>query len=127
MILTVTGCATDAPNVPQGPVRLGETFDVGGIRITPLAVLEDSRCPEGVQCIQAGTVRVKTRLEYGRASKEVVYELWTTSGNPFCIGLTYVTPGRTSTTPSGTLPYRFTFADDESGNCEVEVLRRLTR
>jgi hypothetical protein len=31
--------------------------------ITPLAVIEDSRCPHGVQCIQAGTVRVQVKIE----------------------------------------------------------------
>lgn len=30
-----------------------------GIQITPREILEDSRCPEDVQCIQAGQVRVR--------------------------------------------------------------------
>jgi hypothetical protein len=31
--------------------------------ITPTAVIEDSRCPRDVQCIQAGTVRISLKLE----------------------------------------------------------------
>jgi len=36
-----------------------------GVTIVPLAILEDSRCPLDVQCIQAGTVRVRALLKSG--------------------------------------------------------------
>jgi hypothetical protein len=35
------------------------------VKITPLTLLEDSRCPIDVQCIQAGTVRVRALLGSG--------------------------------------------------------------
>ncbi|MFC3174813.1 hypothetical protein ACFOD9_11175 [Novosphingobium bradum] len=38
--------------------RIGERVAQGGVSIVPLALLEDSRCPAGVTCIQAGTVRI---------------------------------------------------------------------
>jgi hypothetical protein len=54
---------------PYGPVsvetRIGKEVSGLGVRITPLAVIEDSRCPVDVMCIQAGTVRVRARLVSG--------------------------------------------------------------
>ena len=40
------------------PVQLGRT-----VVVTPMRVTEDSRCPQGVQCIQAGRVVVETRID----------------------------------------------------------------
>jgi hypothetical protein len=36
-----------------------------GVYLEPTAVLEDSRCPVDVQCIQAGTVRLRVTLAGG--------------------------------------------------------------
>lgn len=46
-----------------GPVALGEAQRVGDLYVTPLRVIEDSRCPQGVQCVWAGTVKVETRVD----------------------------------------------------------------
>jgi hypothetical protein len=35
---------------------------VHGTRITPVRVIEDSRCPAGVSCIWAGRVRIAVRI-----------------------------------------------------------------
>lgn len=43
--------------------------------ITLLEVTEDSRCPRDVQCIQAGTVRVKARLESGMGTATEIFTL----------------------------------------------------
>lgn len=52
-----------------GPISLETQIgkEVSGldVRITPLEVIEDSRCPIDVVCIQAGTVRVRARLMSG--------------------------------------------------------------
>lgn len=56
-------------------VRIGETGEALGIRITPLEMLEDSRCPSDVQCIQAGTVRVRVKLESGLGIATQEFEL----------------------------------------------------
>ncbi len=52
-----------------GPVSLEARIDQKvsglGVDITPLAVLQDSRCPVDVQCIQAGTVKIRARLVGG--------------------------------------------------------------
>lgn len=36
-----------------------------GVTLTPLRVLEDSRCPIGVQCVWEGTVRVEVSVDHG--------------------------------------------------------------
>lgn len=46
-----------------------ETVRVDGPRVTPLAVIEDSRCPKGVQCVWAGRLRLSVRIDLGK-SKE---------------------------------------------------------
>jgi hypothetical protein len=43
-------------------VGIQETWEHGRVKITPLEILEDSRCPEDVVCIQAGTVRLKASV-----------------------------------------------------------------
>ena len=107
--LALTGCIAPG-QLPGGTASggLAETVSVGGLPVTPLAVVEDSRCPAGVQCIQAGTVRIRVRLG---ASEAVL-----TLGRPHSIDaqlaltLTGVAPERRE--GDGVTPgeYRFTFA-----------------
>lgn len=53
---------------------LGQKILTNGVYITPLEILEDSRCPIDVQCIQAGTLRIKVRLSLAEKEEEVVLE-----------------------------------------------------
>jgi hypothetical protein len=48
---------------------LGETVYVDGPRVTPLKILEDSRCPAAVKCIWAGRVRIEARIDLGSRSE----------------------------------------------------------
>jgi hypothetical protein len=41
---------------------IDQTVVIANTSITPIELVEDSRCPIDVQCIQAGTVRVKVRM-----------------------------------------------------------------
>lgn len=45
------------------------------MKITPLEVVEDSRCPVDVVCIQAGTVRVRARVENESGSVTEIFKL----------------------------------------------------
>lgn len=58
--------------------RLGERVYVGGPAVTPLEVLEDSRCPSDVACAWAGQVRLRATIHLG--SGDVEREL--TTGMP---------------------------------------------
>lgn len=61
---------------PSGSVvALGQRILNNGVYITPLEVLEDSRCPVDVQCIQAGTVRLRTDLTNVSTRQTVILTL----------------------------------------------------
>ncbi len=50
-------------------VGIGQTITLDGVNITPLAVISDSRCPDGVQCIQRGNVDLSIKLGVGLLEK----------------------------------------------------------
>ncbi len=55
-------------------IRVGQTVSLRdlGIRVRLVSVTEDSRCPEGVQCVWAGNVRLALRLSsWAGASRRV--------------------------------------------------------
>jgi hypothetical protein len=45
--------------------RLGERMMVDGPEVTPMEVLEDSRCPATVTCVSAGRVRLRATIHLG--------------------------------------------------------------
>ena len=49
---------------------LNQRILTNGVHLTPLEVVSDSRCPIDVQCIQAGTVTVRTRIEEGQTVRQ---------------------------------------------------------
>ena len=51
----------------------------GGITVKFIAVIEDSRCPRGTQCVWAGNAKVKIGLSKGRKAKTI--ELDSNVGN----------------------------------------------
>ena len=67
--LALSGCIT-YHNRSDGITRLriDETGYVDGPRVTPLKVLEDSRCPMEARCVWAGRVRLEVRIETGSGS-----------------------------------------------------------
>lgn len=90
---------------------LNETSHHGSRTITPVAVLEDSRCPASVQCIQAGTVRIQVRVKEGVQQDLAVIGL----NQPVAVGrrwlhLLAVCPHRGTPEPLSASSYRFTFA-----------------
>lgn len=62
-------CEFAACPSPAGPVtlevRIGKEAAGLGVRIAPISLLQDSRCPIDVVCIQAGTVKMRARLASG--------------------------------------------------------------
>lgn len=82
---------------PSGPVAaagvaLGQQTTIGGVLITPLELVEDSRCPVDVQCIQAGTVRV--RVAINALSRDFTFTL----GEPQTVGDATITLSAVSPT-----------------------------
>jgi hypothetical protein len=60
--LALTSCAT-VPPAEAGPTAgLGQLAETNGIRVRPMAVIEDSRCPVDVQCVWAGRLVVRSEV-----------------------------------------------------------------
>lgn len=66
----MTGGCTSPPPI-EGPVSLGQIAAVSGPRVRPDRVIEDSRCPRDVQCIQAGRLIVRVTIFGGGWSREM--------------------------------------------------------
>lgn len=92
------------------------TTHIGGspaaltVTVNPRAVVSDSRCPQGVQCVWAGTVEVRTVLSTPVSHGEHVMKL----GEPqrfgdFDVTLTEVTPQPKADEAIPESSYRFTY------------------
>lgn len=125
---TATGAPPPAANLPQhiredlaqrdaalrepGVVAaaINGTADLGGgLRVRPLQVLEDSRCPQNARCVWAGRLRVRVNVE-GVGEREVTLGegvVETPRGN---FTMVAATPGPWTDWPEGARPpYRFGF------------------
>lgn len=68
---SVSGCVVvpDAPNVSGNPwnagtpVPLSQPVKVADVVVTPIRVVEDSRCPINARCVWAGRLIVETRID----------------------------------------------------------------
>jgi hypothetical protein len=50
--------------------RIDQTVKIADFELTPLEVLEDSRCAVDVQCVWAGRLRLKARIDFGGRAPE---------------------------------------------------------
>lgn len=91
-------------------VRINETADLGdGLRVRPLEVLEDSRCPQNARCVWAGRLRVRVAVE-GVGEREVILDEAATQTPRGAFALVAVSPGPWTDWPENRLPpYRFGF------------------
>jgi hypothetical protein len=100
-------------SAPQGtPVALGQAVKVGTLTVTPMAVVEDSRCPINARCIWAGRLVVTTRVDgagWRDTADLTLGEPWSTRG--IVLALTSGEPGKMAgegqETPKEA--YRFTY------------------
>ncbi len=106
------GCATVQPD-SDGIARagIGQTAYVNGPKVTPLALMEDSRCPMNARCVWAGQVRVTVRIDTGAGY--VTREMTSNKPIPIADGsleLVKVTPDRVAGgEPIRRTDYRFGF------------------
>lgn len=90
--------------------RYNETVTVLGVSITPLLILEDSRCPSDAQCVSAGNITLQTRIQSVATTTDQFLEIgkaYTTATE--IITLTAVSPQPKINQPIGSTLYRFTF------------------
>lgn len=79
LLLPACSTAADSPDVPG--CRVMECVAIGGVQqvwdgltVTPLEILEDSRCPIEDECVWAGRVRLKAQLDMGHESISVTLD-----------------------------------------------------
>ena len=120
--LALTGCAGATKPANPGPsnavvagelgaVGLGQPVRVGTAIVTPLELLEDSRCPAGVECVWAGTVRVRAAVQDSDRREVVALAL----GEPhrlryMAVFLAEVKPPPATSPEIPKCDYRFVFA-----------------
>ena len=110
-LLLLGGCLSAmAASKNTSRVRLNQVASLGLVHVTPLQVIEDSRCPRGVQCVWAGQVRLRTSI----TTPSGEHERALTMGQPQSIGggtlvLQEVTPQQTAGTPIAPGDYSFVF------------------
>jgi hypothetical protein len=110
LALPLATCAT-LPSTAAGPTAaLGQQAYVDGLRVTPLKVLEDSRCPINARCVWAGRIIVRAAVAGGSWRRNLDLEL----GKPEQVAdgqLTLVAaePGKMAGAPADPRAYRFTF------------------
>lgn len=94
----------------EGKVALNQKIFNNGIFVTPLEVTADSRCPSDVTCVWGGEISLKTRLEKGTTTTDVVFKLQSAVVfEGYTVTLTDVAPENNSKTPFDKADYRFTF------------------
>lgn len=70
LALTLSGCITyKYKDDGITRLRIDQTATVDGPQVTPLKVLEDSRCPRDVQCVAAGKLRITVRIGLGQRTE----------------------------------------------------------
>lgn len=111
--LLLASCVTVPAGADEDGVtwaRLGETVTVDGPRVTPLRVLEDSRCPMEARCVWAGQVRLEVRIRTG--SGTVLREIVSNTPIPVADGsleMVSVMPPTSTQNPIQPADYRFGF------------------
>jgi hypothetical protein len=108
------GACASIPPAAAGPAAaLGEVARVGSLRVRPLRVIEDSRCPANANCVWAGRLVLRARVETpGRSeTRDLIL------GVPLDLEagrLTLVTaePNRVAGRAADPSAYRFTFSVD---------------
>jgi hypothetical protein len=100
--------ALRAPGVVAAGV--GQTADLGnGLRVRPLIVVEDSRCPQNARCVWAGRLRVRVAIE-GVGEREVILDEAAVETPRGSFALVAALPGPWTDWPEDQRPaYRFGF------------------
>ncbi|MBY0564988.1 MAG: hypothetical protein K2P58_12480 [Hyphomonadaceae bacterium] len=89
---------------------VGQTADLGGgLRVRPLEILEDSRCPQNARCVWAGRLRLRVSVE-GAGEREITDDATAVQTTRGSFALVAISPGPWTDWPEGAKPpYRFGF------------------
>lgn len=106
--------APAAPDGSSGWIALGESADFG-LRVRPVDIVEDSRCPSDAVCAWAGTLRLHTHVSWADGVQQRLETL--TLNEPIDIAggkltLSGVTPSPNAEVTIYPAEYRFAFSFD---------------
>ena len=113
LAVALVGCTTTPAAPANGIARAGldERVYVDGPYVTPLEVIEDSRCPINARCVWAGRTRLSVKIDLG--SRSEVREIGSDAPIQVADGtlsLVEVQPDRLAgEQPKRPPPYRFGF------------------
>lgn len=109
-IACTSGSGAGKPFSVEVSTGFAQAVTAGPITITPMTLIEDSRCPVSVQCIQAGTVRIKAMVKSASGTSEMTLALGTPSTTEAeTITLIGVYPGKSAGKTVPNSAYQFTF------------------
>ena len=117
----LAACAT-APMMPPPPppsvisasvsatVGIGDRATLNGLTITPLKLIEDSRCPINARCVWAGRLILRTEFSAGGSSETRDFILGTAQAVPDgSLTLVGAEPGKLAGAEGNPPANRFTF------------------
>ena len=110
LALLLAACATVSAPAAGPTAALGQQAYVDGLKVTPLEVIEDSRCPINARCVWAGRIIVRAAVAGGGWRRVIDLEL--AQPQPVADGqLTLVAaePGKMAGAATDPRAYRFTF------------------
>jgi hypothetical protein len=98
--------ASPASGAPSATSRLGQPVKAGPVRIVPLKIVEDSRCPQFVTCVWRGRLRIQARVQGAMVTLDDGQAASVRGGHLTLVGATPLS-ARGEKVPPGA--YRFTF------------------
>lgn len=111
LALMLSACAT-VPPANTGPTAgLGQIATVNDLRIRPIKVVEDSRCPAQVNCVSAGRLIVRARMNGPGWTQIRDFELGVFQAvDRYRVTLVAADPPKVTPGELDRRAYRFTFA-----------------
>jgi hypothetical protein len=109
----LAGCATIPPASAGPTAGIGQSIMINSLKIRPIRVVEDSRCPANVQCVWAGRIIVDTEISGAASYQRLALELGKPSRLatvPMRITLSGAEPGKVAGSEIPPDAYRLTYS-----------------